>query len=92
MIVHLVLLAAGIIASSVAACEAQQARYKALALGALALIIGVVWAYFVVTLGVLSAHEFPETVARWPSPWILAAMGFAYFSAVASFAFLRKLD
>ena len=90
--IFLVFIAAGIIALSVAAYLAKRTSSKAMILGALGLLILLIWANLVLALGVLSAHELPETVARWPSPLALAAIGFAYFAAVASFAFLRKLD
>ena len=83
---------AGLIALSIATCHAKRISSKAMLLGALLLLIFLVWAYVVLALGDLSDHESLETVEQWPSPFLLAATGLGYFAAVASFSFLRKQD
>ena len=88
----LAMIVAGICTLSIAACLAKRAGSKAMLLFALLLLLGLIWACLVLALGVLSGHELPGTVARWPSPGLLASAGLIYFAAVASFAFLRKID
>jgi hypothetical protein len=86
------LVAVGVVMLSLAACRARRPSSKALLLASLLVILGLVWSYIVLALGVLSAHEFPEAVAKWPSPGILALVCLAYFTAISGLALLRKQD
>ncbi len=82
----------GVIALSAAALFAKLASSKVMILAGLALVLFASWSYVVLALGVLSAHEFPETVEKWPTPMLLASVGLCYFGAVATVSFVRKQD
>jgi hypothetical protein len=83
---------AALVALSLAACRAKRPSSKAMILGFLLLILVLVWIYMVGALGVLAAHESPQTVAKWPSPGLLAIIGLVCFAAISSLAFLQKQD
>lgn len=80
----------GILALSIAACRARRAGSKALILGTLFITLMLICTYVAAALGVLSAHETRETVAKWPTPSVIALIGLTYFTAISCLAFLRK--
>ena len=90
MTVVFLALAIAIAGLSIIASYAKRGSSKAIVLGLLLLLLVLSWFYIVLALGVLSGHETPETVAQWPTPFLLGFVVLCYFTIVATIAFLRR--